>query len=207
MARRRGEWDQRAWQALLRIAQIIEGFDAQARDVNAQRGAMAQEQDRLQQHQLEIERLRTMRTTADQELAAARQTVAQFDDANRGLIQAATDEMPVVVHHQRVKAAYDGFLPEIQAYLTALPGVLLQGLGDQARHLYNAFNRADPPGDLLHALWLPVAENGKIEVEFAGEPGALRRVDRLQRRAHQMPGPGDSACQEPRAGLPRGHIR
>ncbi|MEF2182503.1 ATPase, partial [Pseudomonas aeruginosa] len=151
--------DQRAWQALLRIAQIIEGFDARARDVNAQRGAMAQERDRLQQHQLEIERLRTMRTTADQELAAARQTVAQFDDANRGLIQAATDEMPVVVHHQRVKAAYDGFLPEIQAYLTALPGVLLQGLGDQARHLYNAFNRADPPGDLLHALWLPVAEN------------------------------------------------
>ncbi|HCF7139862.1 AAA family ATPase [Pseudomonas aeruginosa] len=175
-----GGWvngDQRAWQALLRIAQIIEGFDAQARDVNAQRGAMAQERDRLQQHQLEIERLRTMRTTADQELAAARQTVAQFDDANRGLIQAATDEMPVVVHHQRVKAAYDGFLPEIQAYLTALPGVLLQGLGDQARHLYNAFNRADPPGDLLHALWLPVAENGKIEVEFAGEPGA--RYDAL----------------------------
>ena len=175
-----GGWvngDQRAWQALLRIAQIIEGFDAQARDVNAQRGAMAQERDRLQQHQLEIERLRTMRTTADQELAAARQTVAQFDDANRGLIQAATDEMPVVVHHQRVKAAYDGFLPEIQAYLTALPGVLLQGLGDQARHLYNAFNRADPPGDLLHALWLPVAENGKIEVEFGGEPGV--RYDAL----------------------------
>ena len=70
-----GGWvngDQRAWQALLRIAQIIEGFDAQARDVHAQRGAMAQERDRLQQHQLEIERLRTMRTTADQELAAAR---------------------------------------------------------------------------------------------------------------------------------------
>ena len=68
-----------------------------------------------------------MRTTADQELAAARQTVAQFDDANRGLIQAATDEMPVVVHHQRVKAAYDGFLPEIQAYLTALPGFCYRG--------------------------------------------------------------------------------
>ena len=56
--------DQRAWQALLRIAQIIEGFDAQARDVHAQRGAMAQERDRLQQHQLEIERLRTMRTVS-----------------------------------------------------------------------------------------------------------------------------------------------
>src|SRR3546814_16534826 len=91
--------------------------------------------------------------------------------------------MTVVVHHQRVKAAYDGFLPEIQAYLTALPGVLLQGLGDQARHLYNAFNRADPPGDLLHALWLPVAENGKIEVEFAGEPGVRYEIGRTSCRA------------------------
>ncbi|MBP7654941.1 MULTISPECIES: AAA family ATPase [Pseudomonadota] len=175
-----GAWvddEQRAWQALLRIAAIIEGFDAQARDVHAQRGALAQERDRLQQHQLEIERLRTMRTAADQELAAARQTVAQFDEANRDLIQAVAAEVPVVAHHQRAKAAYDGFLPEIQAYLAALPGVLLQGLGEQARHLYNAFNRADPPGDLLHALWLPVAENGKIEVEFAGEPGV--RYDAL----------------------------
>lgn len=169
-----GAWvdgDQRAWQALLRIAHIIEGFDGQARDVHAQRGALAQERDRLQQHQLEIERLRTLRTTADQDVAAARQTVAQFGEANRELIQATAAEVPVVAHHQRIKAAYDGFLPEIQAYLAALPGVLLQGLGEQARHLYNAFNRADPPGDLLHALWLPVAENGKIEVEFAGEPG------------------------------------
>jgi energy-coupling factor transporter ATP-binding protein EcfA2 len=169
-----GAWidgDQRAWQALLRIAKIIEGFDAQARDVNAQRGTLAQERDHLQQHQLEIERLRTMRTTADQDLTTARQNVAQFDEANCDLIQAVAAEVPVVTHHQRVKAAYDGFLPEIQAYLSALPGVLLQGLGEQARHLYNAFNRTDLPGDLLHALWLPVAENGKVEVEFASEPG------------------------------------
>ncbi|MGH8467081.1 MAG: ATPase, partial [Pseudomonas sp.] len=173
-----GEWlgawvdgDQRAWQALLRIAHVIEGLDGQARDVHAQRGALALERDRLQQHQLEIERLRTMRTTADQDLAAAHQTVVHFDQANRDLIQASAAEVPVVAHHQRIKAAYDGFLPEIHAYMAALPGVLLQGLGEQARHLYNAFNRADPPGDLLHALWLPVAENGKIEVEFAGEPG------------------------------------
>ncbi len=175
-----GQWvegDRRAWQALLRIAEIIEGFDAQAREVHVQRRTLAQERDRLQQHQLEIERLRTMRATADQDLAAARQTVAQFDEVNRDLIQAVEAEVPVVAHHQRIKAAYDGFLPEIQAYLTALPGDLLQGLGEQARHLYNAFNRADPPGDLLNALWLPVAENGKIEVEFAGEPGV--RYDAL----------------------------
>lgn len=175
-----GAWvdgDQRAWNALLRFAEMIEGVDVQAREVHAQRGALAQERDRLQQHLLEVERLRTIRATADQELALARQTVTQFDALNRELIQAVEAEVPVVAHHLRIKAAYDGFLPELQAYLATLPGMLLQGLGGQACQLYNAFNRADPPGDLLHALWLPVAENGKIEVEFAGEPGV--RYDAL----------------------------
>jgi energy-coupling factor transporter ATP-binding protein EcfA2 len=175
-----GAWvdgDRGAWNALLQIAAVIEGFDARARELLGQRGALAQERNGLNQHRLEVERLWTLRTTAEQELAAARQTVAQFGEANHELIQLVANEVPMVAHHHRIKAAYDGFFPEIHAYLAALPGVLLQGLGEQARNLYNSFNRADPPGDLLHALWLPVAENGKIEVEFAGEPGG--RYDAL----------------------------
>lgn len=175
-----GAWvdgDRRAWHLLLQVAESIERIDAQSREAHALRGALAEERRVLDQHRLEIERLRTLRTTADHELAAARQTVAEFDEANRALIDEAAAEVPVVLHHQRIQSAYNGFLPEVQAYLAALPGLLLQGLGEQACNLYNAFNRADPPGDLLHALWLPVAENGKIEIEFAGEPGV--RYDAL----------------------------
>nr|AXN76750.1 ATPase [Aeromonas veronii] len=179
-----GDWlrtwvdgEQHAWSALLQIASIIEGFDAQARAIHEQRSALIQERDSLDQYRLEIERLRVMRETVEQDLASARQTVAQFVETNSELIQAVEDEAPLVSHHQRVKAAYDGFIPKIQAYLAALPGLLLQGLGEQACNLYNAFNRDDPPGDLLHALWLPVAENGDIEIEFAGEPGV--RYDAL----------------------------
>lgn len=159
-----GQWvdgERRAWNALLRIAKIIEGFDTQARGVNAQRGMLAEERDRLNEYRLEIERLRTMRATADEEFTTASQAVAQFDEANRELIQAVELEVPVVAYQQRIKDAYDGFLSEIQSYLAALPGMLLQGLGEQARDLYNSFNRDDPPGDLLEALWLPVVENGK----------------------------------------------
>lgn len=171
------EGDRRGWTALLQVAEFIERADAQSREAHALREALARERDVLDQHRLKIERLKTLRATADQELATARQTVAQFDDANRALIDAAVAEVPVVAHHERIQAAYNSFLPEIQAYLATLPGLLLQGLGEQARNLYNAFNRADPPGDLLHTLWLPVAENGKIEIEFAGEPGV--RYDAL----------------------------
>lgn len=165
--------DLRAWNALLKIAEIIEGLDTHALKVHAQRSQLAEERDRLNDHRLEIERLLTMRATADQEITDARQIVAQFDEANRELIEAVSAEETVVAYHQRVKTAYDGFLSEIQSYLAALPAMLLQGLGEQARDLYNSFNREDPPGDLLQTLWLPVVENGKIEVEFAGEPGVL----------------------------------
>lgn len=175
-----GKWidnGQVVWARLLEIAALIEVADLQTREVHAQRVALTQQRDQLYAYRSEIERLKTLRTAAEQEVAAARLTVAQFDEENRELIQLAQNEIPVVVQHHRIKAAYDRFLPEIQGYLAALPGVLLQGLGEQARNLYNSFNRADPADDLLHALWLPVAENGKIEVEFAGEPGV--RYDAL----------------------------
>lgn len=171
------EGEQLAWKGLLRIAEIIEGLDTQAREANAQRIALAEERERLDQNRLDVERLRTLRAAADQDLAAAHQTVAQFDETNLELIQAATQEVSVVAKHHRIKAAYDGFLPVIQEYVAALPGVLLQGMGEQTRNLYNAFNRGDSPGDLLHALWLPVAENGRIDVEFGSEPGT--RYDAL----------------------------
>lgn len=165
------------WLALLQLTTTIERIDAQSREILIQREAMAQERNRLNQHSLDIQRLSTLRMSADQELANARMTVSHFDEANRELIVATEAEIPVVALHHQIKAAYDTFVPELNAYLAALPGILLQGLGEQAKNLYNAFNRSDTPGDLLHALWLPVTENSKIEIEFAGEPGT--RYDAL----------------------------
>lgn len=171
------EGDRRPWNALLTLVAVVERSDASAREVHAARGTMTQERDRLNGFRLEIERLRALRATAQQDLAQAQQTVAQFGESNRELIAEVAAEAAVSVHHRRIKAAYDAFLPALQAYLAALPGRLLQGLGERAKVLYNAFNRADPPNDLLHALWLPLAENGKIEVEFVGEQGV--RYDAL----------------------------
>ncbi|HHT3849592.1 ABC transporter ATP-binding protein [Klebsiella michiganensis] len=142
-----------------------------------QRTALTQERDRLTQFRYEIERLRTRRRAADVELAAGQATISQFNENNRELLAAIEAEGPIVQLNQRIKLAYDGFLPELQQYMAALPGILLQGLGEQARNLYNAFNRSDASGDLLYALHLPVAENGKIEVEFRGQPGT--RYDAL----------------------------
>jgi energy-coupling factor transporter ATP-binding protein EcfA2 len=169
--------DRQAWRALLSIASAIEQVDIQSSAILNQRTALTQERDRLIQFRYEIERLRTQRRAADIELAAAQATIIQFNENNRELLAAIEAEKPIVQLNQRIKLAYDAFLPVLQQYMAALPGILLQGLGEQARNLYNAFNRSDAPGDMLYALHLPVAENGKIEVEFKGQPGS--RYDAL----------------------------
>lgn len=179
-----GDWlddwvrhSRRPWDSLLRLTEAIEAADAKARMALEERAGLIRDRDELDQYRMEVERLRLVRARAEEELKHAHDALAKFDEDNHELIRAVEMEAPMVTHHQRIKVAYDLFLPELQGYLTDLPKRLLQGLGERARQLYNAFNREDPPGDLLGGLWLPLGENEKIEVEFSGEPG--RRYDAL----------------------------
>lgn len=105
---------------LLCIAKEIEHIDKQSLAVHNQRGALTEERDRLIQYRFEIERLRTQRTAANVELAAAQSNLTQFNDNNRDLLQAIAEEETVIKLNQRIKVAYDGFLPEIQRYMAAL---------------------------------------------------------------------------------------
>lgn len=179
-----GQWLQawvddnnRLWNELLTLSVDIERSDIDARQAIAQRQQLAEERARLDGYRIEIERAKLIRQTAENQLAEARSTVANFDEANRELIELVATEAQVVEFHNRIKRSYDGFLQEIQLYLRNLPSQLLQGLGQRARDLYNSFNRDDLLVDLLHRLWLPLAENGKIELEFHEHPGV--RYDAL----------------------------
>jgi len=179
-----GDWMQewindnyRAWNALCSICLEVEQSDEHARQLVVQRQELVEERQRLDGYRSEIERARLIRKGTEDQFSEARSTVANFDEVNRDLIALVAAEGPIVEHHNRVKRAYDGFLEEIKNYLNTLPAQLLQGLGESARDLYNSFNRDDLPVDLLHELWLPLAENGKIELEFQGQPGV--RYDAL----------------------------
>ncbi|MGH1374297.1 MAG: AAA family ATPase [Cellvibrionaceae bacterium] len=179
-----GQWlkawvndNNKSWNALLNLCADIERSDAEAREALAQRQQLAEERAILDGYRIEIERAKLIRQTAESEITVARTTVADFDEANRELIESVASEAQVVEFHNRVKRSYDGFLQEIQSYLRDLPSQLLQGLGQRARDLYNSFNRDDLPVDLLQSLSLPIAENGKIELEFQGQLGV--RYDAL----------------------------
>jgi hypothetical protein len=165
------------WDRLLVVVADVEASDAAAQRDVAARAGLVEERRRLDPLRLKVEGLRTQRKTLKDDFDAAQAIILQFDVANKDLIEQVQAEAPVVQLHGRIKVAYDAFLRELQSYLAALPAQLLQGLNEQAKLLYNAFNRGDRPEDLLHSLSLPQAENEKIEVVFVGEPA--RRYDAL----------------------------
>lgn len=179
-----GEWlqpwvdnNRLAWRNLLSLVANIERRDIENQQAIAQRQELAQERERLDGYRSEIERNRTIRATYQQTFQQAQSEVAQFEAANQELVAEVAEEANVIARHRVIKDSYDGFLAALRSYMDGLPSLLLQGLGQRAKDLYNSFNRDDPPADLLHALWLPLAENGKIEIEFAAEPGV--RYDAL----------------------------
>lgn len=171
------EHDRAAWNRLLAAVAGFEGQDQQVMQAQQERAPLRAERDRLEVLELAHVRLMAEKDAWQRRLDEAKTLIQRFEDDNRALIAEVEAEATAVAHHQRIKVAYDDFLPRLRDYMTSLPARLLQGLGDQARQFYNGFNREDPPGDLLAALCLPVAENEKLELEFVGEPG--KRYDAL----------------------------
>jgi hypothetical protein len=179
-----GEWfnawienEGTAWNSLLELTKQVEAADEVARVAAENRQSLITERRELEPWRTRFESMRLTRESRAEQLRIATFVVAEFEAANQALIQEVAAEAETIRRHTDIKAAYDGFLPELQAYLAGLPQRLLHGLSDQAKNLYNMFNRDDPPGDLLHALVLPLVENGKIEVEFMEQPGT--RYDAL----------------------------
>lgn len=175
-----GQWlqpwmddNERAWQGLVQLAGRIEQADLASRQTIEERNGIAEQRTRVDGFRLEIERCKLLRSQALDAFTAAQAIIAQFEIDNQQLIEEVRIEAQTVEHHRRVKAAYDAYLPQLQAYLAALPAQLLRGLGDSARDLYNLFNREDPLPAQIHALRLPLAENGRIEIEFIGQPGEV----------------------------------
>ena len=68
-----------------------------------------------------------------------------------------------------VRPAHRAFLRELQSYLAALPAQLLQGLNEQAKLLYNAFNRGDRRP---HLGADPARGNAATECDAADRPTA-----------------------------------
>lgn len=171
------ENDRSAWTELLAGVDQLELVDQATQQALVDRGHLIEERNRLAELEREHVALVSAKELWARELEEARSLIARFEETNRALIAEVVAERPIIELHLRVKMAYDTLLAHLRRFMADLPGQMLHGLGERARVFFNGFNREDPPGDLLSALHLPVAENEKIELEFEGEPG--QRYDAL----------------------------
>lgn len=163
---------------MLAVADRIAQADARAREQLIRRADLVRERNDLLARQRHIEQRRQARQAIVDGAATARRNMEAFETTNERLIREAEQERRDMERDAPIRAAYDAFLPALRRYRNELPGLLVAGLGDLARDLYNDFNRHDRDEDKLASLHVPLTGEQRIELAFRGAPE--RRVDALQ---------------------------
>jgi recombinational DNA repair ATPase RecF len=162
---------------LLEIAQQIESHDQIARDQLTARQRMIDERRELLEWQQSIRNHDLQRVRIIEDVAAARNRIAEFDAANAILLEQVQRESNQLERDRPIKDTYDEFLRMLRRFRNELPGVLMAGLNELSRDLYNEFNEQDHEGDKLASLNLPLTGDQRISIAFRGDP--QRSVDAL----------------------------
>jgi len=158
------------WTALGQVAEYCERFDHDIARLISTRETLVLERDRLQSFDRLIVAQTTRRATFIEQLSKARRRIEEFKAENTQLIAEVEAEDPLVARSQRMKTAYDLFLPLLREFRDELPGTLMAGLNEIARDLYNAFNRGDRESDKLAGLRLPLTPNDTLQIAFIDAP-------------------------------------
>ncbi|MCX7207911.1 MAG: AAA family ATPase [Proteobacteria bacterium] len=160
------------------MADSISVADQITRAQLERRSELAAERDDLLVRQRHIERRNESRRRISYDATIARARIAAFDADNAVLIADAERERLDILRDAPIRAAYDAFIPYLRRFRNELPGMLIEGLGDLARDLYNEFNRGDRDEDKLAQLYLPLTGEQRIQLAFRLAPN--RRFDALQ---------------------------
>lgn len=163
---------------LLAACDRVTAADEATRQQLEQRNALAAERENLIARQRHVDQRRQARQRIVEDAAMARANIEAFDAANAGLVEEVETERLAILRDAPIRAAYDAYLPYLRRFRDELPGMLIAGLGDVARDLYNDFNRGDRDEDKLASLYLPLTGEQRIQLAFRGTPE--RRVDALQ---------------------------
>lgn len=163
---------------LLAVAERISAADRATKAQLERRVELAVERDDLLERQRYVDQRKQTRQRIIDDAAAARSNIADFDKANARLIADVEQERLDIQRDAPIRAAYDAFLPYLRRFRNELPGMLIAGLADLARDLYNEFNRGDRHEDTLAHLYLPLTGEQRIQIAFHSTPN--RRVDALQ---------------------------
>lgn len=159
-----------SFEDILAFVERMVAQDDASRKAQRERQPHIEERRRLNEFQLKVQAQDLKRQQLQADIEAARNRIKAFDETNAGLIAQADQEALDIVRDTPYKTAYDRFLEALRSYRDQLPGQLMAGLNEAAKDLYNAFNRNDREEDKLSALYLPLTDDGKIEISFQGNP-------------------------------------
>ena len=137
---------------LLAVADRVSAADQTTQAQLERRTELAGEREDLLAVQRHVDQRKQARQRIVEDAAAARESIAAFDLANARLIADAEQERLDILRDGPIRAAYDAFIPYLRRFKNELPGMLIAGLGNLARDLYNEFNRADLDEDKLAHL-------------------------------------------------------
>lgn len=166
-----------ALERLLTVADRIFAADQTTRAQLQRRAELAAEREDLLVRQRHIDQRKQAYQRIVDDATASRESIATFELANERLIADAEQERLDILRDTPIRAAYNAFMPYLRRFRNELPGMLIAGLGELARDLYNDFNRGDRDEDKLAQLYLPLTGEQRIELAFRGAPD--RRVDAL----------------------------
>lgn len=162
---------------LLIVVDRITAQDEASRTDQLNRQPHIDERRRLNEYQLKAQAQDLKRQQLQADVETARNRILAFNENNAELIAKSEQEKLDIARDILYKSAYDRFLEALRSYRDQLPSQLMAGLNDDAKELYNAFNRNDREEDKLLAVHLPLTGDEKIEISFRGNPEL--RIDAL----------------------------
>lgn len=158
------------WQHLMIQVKHLENRDQKISQIEQSRSVKQMELNRLRNFARDITVLQTRRNTAQQAISKAQQIISNFDAENAQLIAEVLTEGVIVERNQLIVNAYQKFVEMLGGYMDQLPSQLVSDLGDMVVEFYNAFNRYDGEEDKLVSVQLPLSQNQRLHIAFAGNP-------------------------------------
>lgn len=96
--------------------------------------------------------------------------IKKVETENEKFISEVKDEEVIIHQNNEIAIAYEIFVQKLQAYLSALPSILVMDLGEIVVELYNSFNRHDSKSEQLAEIILPLHQNDHMEISFVNSP-------------------------------------
>lgn len=158
------------WINLEQQVKELEAVDAITSQAKTVREKKVERLEELRKLYEEIIRLRTRRETLEERIDKASKAIDKFDEDNKKLIEDVENEKEIVEQNKMITNSYNRLIELLNIYRDSLPGKLVADLGERVVELFNAFNRADAPNDLLADLKLPTSSGERILIAFNNDP-------------------------------------